>query len=266
MIIRKTTDEIEAMADSGQIVARCLVMLAGLCRPGVTTADLDRAAEKFIRTHGGEPAFKGYRGFPASICTSPNSMVVHGIPGEYKLDRGDVISIDVGVEYEGWVADAAITVALRPVSPVASKLLKATREALEAGVAQCVAGNRLGDVSHAVQERVERDDLSVIRSLVGHGIGRQMHEDPQVPNFGDPGRGPLIEEGMVFCVEPMVAAGRHGVRMGEDNWAIYSDDGSLTAHFEHTIAITADGPRILTPWHEKNWPDSAKAESGLVAG
>jgi methionyl aminopeptidase len=249
MIIRKTPDEIEAMADAGQIVARCLAMLTGLCRPGVTTAHLDRAAEKFIRTNGGEPAFKGYRGFPASTCTSPNSMVVHGIPGEYKLDRGDVLSLDVGVEHNGWVADAAFTVALRPVSPIATKLLKATREALEAGLEQCVIGNRLGDVSHAVQERVERDDLSVIRSLVGHGIGRLMHEDPQVPNFGEPGRGPLIEEGMVFCVEPMVSTGRQGVRMGDDNWAIYSEDGSLAAHFEHTIAITEAGPRILTPWH-----------------
>jgi methionyl aminopeptidase len=249
VIIRKTPEEIDAMAEAGQIVARCLGMIAGLVRPGVTTADLDRAAEKFIRTHGGEPAFKGYRGFPASICTSPNSMVVHGIPGDYELARGDVLSIDVGVEYGGWVADAAVTVSLRPQSPVASKLLKATREALEVGTGQVRAGNRIGDVSHAVQERVEQDGLSVIRSLVGHGIGRQMHEDPQVPNFGEPDRGPSLEEGMVICVEPMVSAGRHGVRMGEDNWAIYSEDGALTAHFEHTIAVTAEGPRILTPWH-----------------
>jgi len=251
VIVRKTPEQIEAMAASGDIVARCLNMLAAKCRPGVTTADLDRAGEKFIRGQGGVPAFKGYRGFPASICTSPNSMVVHGIPGDYTLERGDIISIDVGVEYEGWVADAAITVALRPVSQVASKLMKATREALEAAVEQCHAGNRLGDVSHAVQERVEQDGFSIIRSLVGHGIGTQMHEDPQVPNFGEPGRGPLIEEGMVFCVEPMVAAGRQAVRMGDDNWAIYSEDGTLTSHFEHTIAITPDGPRILTPWHLK---------------
>ena len=251
VIVRKTPEQIEAMAASGDIVARCLNMLAAKCRPGVTTADLDRAGEKFIRGQGGVPAFKGYRGFPASICTSPNSMVVHGIPGDYTLERGDIISIDVGVEYEGWVADAAITVALRPVSQVASKLMKATREALEAAVEQCQPGNRLGDVSHAVQERVEHDGFSIIRSLVGHGIGTQMHEDPQVPNFGEPGRGPLIEEGMVFCVEPMVAAGRQAVRMGDDNWAIYSEDGTLTSHFEHTIAITPDGPRILTPWHLK---------------
>jgi methionyl aminopeptidase len=224
-------------------------MLRSKCRPGVTTTELDRAAERFIRSQGGVPAFKGYRGFPASICTSPNSMVVHGIPGEYELGRGDVLSVDVGVELEGWVADAAITVPLRPVSPIATKLLRATREALEEGLAQCRAGNRLGDVSHAVQQRVERDGFSVIRSLVGHGIGRDMHEDPQIPNFGDPGQGPPIEDGMVFCIEPMVCAGRHTVRMGDDDWAIYSEDGSLTAHFEHTVAVTADGPRILTPWH-----------------
>jgi methionyl aminopeptidase len=251
VIVLKTPEQIDMMAASGDIVARCLTMLASKCRPGVTTADLDRAGEKFIRGQGGVPAFKGYRGFPASICTSPNSMVVHGIPGDYALARSDIISLDVGVEYEGWVADAAITVALRPVSPVASKLMKATRESLAAAVERSQPGNRLGDVSHAVQERVERDGFSVIRSLVGHGIGTQMHEDPQVPNFGEPGRGPLLEEGMVFCVEPMVAVGRQAVRMGDDNWAIYADDGTLTAHFEHTIAITAEGPRILTPWHRK---------------
>ncbi len=239
------------MAEAGDIVAGCLAMLRAMCRPGVTTAELDSAGDKFIRARGGEPAFKGYRGFPASICTSPNSMVVHGIPGDYELASGDVLSIDVGVEYEGWVADAALTVALRPVTPTASRLLKATRESLEVATEQAVPGNRLGDVSHAVQERVEADGLSVIRSLVGHGIGRQMHEDPQVPNFGEPGRGMVLEEGMVFCVEPMVCAGGHAVRMGDDNWAIYSQDGSLTAHFEHTIAVTAEGPRILTPWHLK---------------
>jgi methionyl aminopeptidase len=248
-IIRKTTDEVEAMAAAGVIQARCLRMLRSKCRPGVTTAELDEAAEKFIRSQGAAPSFKGYRGFPGSICTSPNSMVVHGIPGDYVLERGDTLSIDVGVELAGWVADAALTVPVRPISPVATKLLRATREALERGVEKCVAGNHLGDVSAAVQARVEQDGFSVIRSLVGHGIGRNMHEDPQIPNFGAPGRGPLLEEGMVLCIEPMVTAGHHTVRMGDDNWAIYSEDGSLTAHFEHTVAITADGPRILTPWH-----------------
>jgi methionyl aminopeptidase len=251
VIIRKTEEEIEQMAAAGRIVARCLDMLRSKCRAGVTTGELDKAAEKFIRSQGAEPAFKGYRGFPASICTSPNSMVVHGIPGLYTLERGDVISLDVGVVLEGWVADAAITVPIRPVSPIATKLLKATREGLEEGIEQCRAGARLGDVSRAVQTRIEADGLSVIRSLVGHGIGRAMHEDPQIPNFGEPGKGPLIEEGMVFCIEPMVCVGGPAVRLADDNWAIYSEDGSLTAHFEHTVAVTAEGPRILTPWSEK---------------
>jgi methionyl aminopeptidase len=251
MIIKKTQDEVEAIAAAGQVVARCLEMLRARCRAGVTTEELDRAAEKFIRSQGGEPAFKGYRGFPSSICASPNSMVVHGIPGDYELQRGDILSVDVGVELDGWIADAALTVPVKPVSPVASKLLRATREALEQGIEQCRAGGRLGDVSHAVQGRVEQDGFSVIRSLVGHGIGRDMHEDPQIPNFGEPGKGPAIEEGMVFCIEPMVCVGRHMVRVGDDNWAIFSEDGSLAAHFEHTVAITADGPRILTPWHVK---------------
>jgi methionyl aminopeptidase len=249
MILKKTSDEIASIAAAGEIVARCLAILRSKCRPGVTTAELDRAAEKFIRSQDAEPAFKGYRGFPSSICTSPNSMVVHGIPGDYTLERGDILSIDVGVERDGWVADAAITVPVRPVSPIATKLLRATREALEEAVRSCAPGGRLGDVSAAVQRRVESDGFSVIRSLVGHGIGRDMHEDPQIPNFGEPGRGPSIDPGMVLCIEPMVCAGRHTVRMGDDNWAIYSEDGSLTAHFEHTVAVTEDGPRILTPWH-----------------
>ena len=248
MIIRKSPEEIESIAAAGDVVARCLEMLRSKSRAGVTTTELDKVAEKFIRSQGGEPAFKGYRGFPASICASPNSMVVHGIPGSYTLERGDILSIDVGVELDGWVADAALTVPIRPLSPVATKLLKSTLAALDEGVAQCRPGAHLGDVSHAVQQRVERDGFSVIRSLVGHGIGREMHEDPQIPNFGQPGKGPLIEEGMVFCIEPMVCVGGHAVRMGDDNWAIYSEDGSLAAHFEHTVAVMADGPRVLTPW------------------
>jgi methionyl aminopeptidase len=248
VIIRKSPEEIESIAAAGDVVARCLEMLRSKARAGIITAELDKVAEKFIRSQGGEPAFKGYRGFPASICASPNSMVVHGIPGPYTLERGDILSIDVGVELDGWVADAALTVPIRPLSPVATKLLKSTRAALDEGVAQCRPGAHLGDVSHAVQQRVERDGFSVIRSLVGHGIGREMHEDPQIPNFGQPGRGPLIEEGMVFCIEPMVCVGGHSVRMGDDNWAIYSEDGSLAAHFEHTVAVTAEGPRVLTPW------------------
>jgi methionyl aminopeptidase len=225
------------------------MLLKSKARAGVTTADLDEAAEKFIRSQGAEPAFKGYRGFPGSICASPNSMVVHGIPGPYKLKRGDILSIDVGVVYDGWVADAAITLPIGSVTPIAARLLKVTREALFEAVDACRVGNRLGDVSFAVQEYVEANEFSVIRSLVGHGIGRDMHEDPQIPNFGKPGTGPELEEGMVFAVEPMVNAGTHPIRMASDNWSVYSQDGSLAAHFEHTVAITAEGPRILTPWH-----------------
>jgi methionyl aminopeptidase len=249
MIIRKTPEQIEAMAAAGEIQARCLRMLRSKCRPGVTTAELDRAAERFIRSQGAVASFKGYRGFPGSICTSPNSMVVHGIPGPYELRRGDILSIDVGVTYEGWVADAAITVPVGEAPEDAKPLLTATREALFAGIEQARSGNRLSDISHAVQRRVEEDELSVIRTLVGHGIGRNMHEDPQIPNFGEPGKGPELAEGMVLAVEPMVNAGGPDVRMGSDGWAVYSQDDSLTAHFEFTVAVTADGPRILTPWH-----------------
>jgi methionyl aminopeptidase len=238
------------MAASGQILIRCLRMLAAKARAGVTTKELDGAAEKFIRSQGAEPAFKGYRGFPGSICASPNSMVVHGIPGPYELKRGDVLSIDVGVVKDGWVADAAITVPIGSVSPEARKLLDVTKAALFAGAEQMRPGSHLGDVSAAIQRAVEIEGLSIIRTLVGHGIGREMHEDPQVPNFGEPGRGPELQEGTVLAIEPMVNAGGPLVRMGDDGWAVYSQDGSLAAHFEFTIAVTADGPRILTPWHE----------------
>jgi methionyl aminopeptidase len=250
VIIRKTPAEIDKMAAAGAILVRTLKLLEGKVREGVTTADLDQAAERYIRSQGATPAFKGYRGFPGSICASPNSMVVHGIPGPYRLERGDIISIDVGVVLDGWVADAARTFAVGPVSPVAEKLMDVTKASLFDAVEHCHPGKRLGDVSHAVQQRVEGEGLAIVRSLVGHGVGRSMHEDPQVPNFGDPGKGRLLEEGMVLAIEPMVNAGRHTVRMGEDGWAIYSQDGSLAAHFEFTVAITADGPRILTPWHE----------------
>jgi methionyl aminopeptidase len=250
MIIHKTPEQVEKMAASGQILVRCLRMLASKARAGVTTKQLDEAAEKFIRSQGAEPAFKGYRGFPGSICTSPNSMVVHGIPGPYELKRGDLLSIDVGVVKDGWVADAAITVPIGSATPEARKLLDVTKAALFAGTEQMQPGNHLGDVSAAIQRAVEIEGLSIIRTLVGHGIGREMHEDPQVPNFGEPGRGPQLEEGTVLAIEPMVNAAGPLVRIGDDGWAVYSQDGSLAAHFEFTIAVTADGPRILTPWHE----------------
>jgi methionyl aminopeptidase len=251
VIVKKTPEQIDRMAAAGAILVRTLDLVAGKIRPGVTTQELDAAAERFIRSQGAEPAFKGYRGFPGSICASPNSMVVHGIPGPYKLERGDILSVDVGVVLDGWVADGARTFAVGPVSALARKLLDATQGALFAAVPQCAPGSRLGDVSHTIQAYVEAEGFSVIRSLVGHGIGRDMHEDPQVPNFGPAGRGPRLEEGMVLAIEPMVATGRHQVRMADDHWAIYTQDGSLAAHFEFTIAITADGPRVLTPWHEQ---------------
>jgi methionyl aminopeptidase len=257
MIVQKSPEQVEQMAAAGRILVRCLRMVAAKARPGVTTKELDRAAEKFIRSQGAEPAFKGYRGFPGSICASPNSMVVHGIPGPYELKRGDVLSVDVGVIKDGWVADAAITVPIGSVSPEARTLLDVTKAALFAAVAQMQPGNHLGDVSAAIQRTVEIEGLSIIRTLVGHGIGRDMHEEPQVPNFGEPGRGPELEPGTVLAIEPMVNAGGPLVRMGDDGWAVYSQDGSLAAHFEFTVAITSDGPRILTPWHEVLAPTPA---------
>ena len=250
MIVKKTPAEIDKMASAGAILVRTLDLLAAKIRPGVTTGDLDRAAERFIRSQGATPAFKGYRGFPGSICASPNDMVVHGIPGRFKLSRGDLLSVDVAVIYEGWVADAARTFTVGEVSPVAAKLVDVTRESLLKAVEQCRPGKRLGDVGHAVQRHVEAGGFSVVRSLVGHGIGREMHEEPQIPNYGQPGKGVPLEPGMVLAVEPMTTAGRHMVRMGDDGWAIYAQDGSLAAHFEFTVAITEDAPRILTPWHE----------------
>ncbi len=198
MIIKKTPEEIDKMAAAGSILVRTMNLLAGKIRPGVSTRELDQAAEKFILSQGAEPAFKGYRGFPGSICASPNSMIVHGIPGPYKLDRGDIISVDIGVVLDGWVADAARTFAVGPISPVASKLLKVTEESLFLAVEQVRLGNRLGDVSNAIQRHVESNGLSIVRTLVGHGIGRSMHEDPQIPNYGEPGTGVPLEEGMVL--------------------------------------------------------------------
>ncbi len=249
MIIKKSPAEIEKMAAAGEILVQTHELLESKIRAGVRTEELDAAAERFIRSRGAVPTFKGFRGFPGSICASPNSMVVHGIPGRYALQGGDIISVDVGVTLDGWVADAARTFAVGQITPHAQHLLDATRESLFAGVEQCRAGNRVGDVSHAVQRVIEGAGLSVIRSLVGHGVGRSMHEDPQVPNYGRPGKGPLLEEGMVLAVEPMTTAGRAAVRVAGDGWAIFAQDDSLAAHFEFTVAITAQGPRILTPWH-----------------
>ena len=252
MIIRKTPEQIERMAAAGAIQARCLRMLRSKCRPGVTTAELDEAAERFIASQGAEASFKGYRGFPGSICASPNSMVVHGIPGAYELKRGDIISLDVGVTKDGWVADAAITVPVGPVNPRGAEAARGRPRR------RCSPGpSRRGPATTSATSRPRSSatsspqGFSIIRSLVGHGIGRDMHEDPQIPNYGEPGKGPELEPGMVLAIEPMVNAGGPEVRVGDDNWAVYSADGSLAAHFEFTVAVTEDGPRILTPWHEE---------------
>jgi len=248
MIGRKTPAQIEQMAAAGAVHARCMKMLTAMVRPGVTTAELDRAAEKFIRSQGGVPTFKGFRGFPGSICTSPNSMVVHGIPGPHKLEEGDIVSVDIGVTLDGWVADGASTIPVGEIDETTERLLKVTRESLDLAAAQMVPGNRVGDVSNAVQTHAEAAGFSIIRSLVGHGIGQEMHEEPQIPNYGTAGRGPGIEAGMVFAIEPMVNAGGPEVYMDDDGWSVYSEDGSMAAHFEFTVAATDDGPRILTPW------------------
>jgi methionyl aminopeptidase len=250
MIHRRTEEQIEAMARAGDVHARCLKMLGSKIRPGVTTAELDEAAEKFILSQGAIPTFKGYRGFPASICASPNSLVVHGIPGPYELEKGDILSIDVGVTLDGWIADGAATFPVSEIDPETERLLEVTHDALRVGAAQMIPGNRVSDISHAVQTRVEAEGFSVIRSLVGHGIGQAMHEEPQIPNYGPPGRGAEIEVGMVFAIEPMVNAGGPGIVMDEDGWSVYSEDGSMATHFEYTVAATREGPRVLTPWDE----------------
>jgi methionyl aminopeptidase len=246
VIIRKSESEIEAMSRAGRVVAETLERLGELAEPGVTTADLDSAAEDYIRSQGGVPTFKGYRGFPAAICTSPNSMVVHGIPGTYTLEDGDLISVDVGVTLGGFVADSAYTFPVGEVEEGAQRLLEVCRAALAAGIAEARAGNHVQDISAAVQRTTEEAGFSVVRSLVGHGIGRSMHEEPQVPNFGEPGRGPLLQPGMTLAIEPMINAGGPDVWMADDRWSISTNDGSLSAHFEHTVAVTANGPLVLT--------------------
>ena len=246
MIVRKSQSEIEIMARAGRVVAETIALLGEYVRPGVTTKELDTLAEEFIRSHGGVPTFKGYRGYPASVCLSPNDMVVHGIPGDYALRDGDVLSVDVGVTLEGFVADSAYTFAVGGITEEAERLLEACKAALEAGIAQASAGNRVGDISAAVQETAESRGFSVIRSLVGHGVGRQMHEEPQIPNFGEPGRGPRLDAGMTLAIEPMIAAGSAEIYVHDDGWSISTSDSSLTAHFEHTVAVTDNGPRILT--------------------
>jgi methionyl aminopeptidase len=246
MIVRKSVAEIEGMARTGALVAETIAHVGEHIRPGITTGELDAVAEEYLRARGGVPTSKGYRGFPASLCTSPNAMVVHGIPGSYVVEEGDLLSIDLGVTLDGLVADSCVTFGVGEVDPEAQRLLDVCRLALDAGIEQARPGNHVGDISHAVQQVVEGAGFSVVRSLVGHGVGREYHEEPQIPNFGEPGRGRPLNEGMTIAIEPMITAGSPDVYLHDDGWSISTDDGSLAAHFEHTVAVTADGPRILT--------------------
>ena len=245
------------MARAGELVADTIALLGEHLQPGITTAELDRIAEDFIREHGGVPTSKGYRGFPAATCISPNAMVVHGIPGEHRVEEGDLISVDVGITLNGLVADSAYTYGVGEIDPEAQRLLEVGKQALLAGIEQARAGNRVGDISHAVQEVVEGAGFSVVRSLVGHGVGRSYHEEPQIPNFGEPGRGPLLQPGMTLAIEPMITAGGADVYLHDDDWSISTEDGSLAAHFEHTVAVTEEEPLILTR-------AKAPAEAGLL--
>ena len=246
MIIRKSQTEIAGMARAGALVAETLAHVGELLEPGVSMLELDRAADEFIASRGGVPTSKGYKGFPAALCLSPNSMVVHGIPTEYRAREGDLISIDLGITLDGLVADSAVTLGVGEIDPEAQRLLDVCQEALAAGIEQARVENRLSDISHAIQTVVEEAGFSVVRSLVGHGVGRSYHEDPQIPNYGPPGRGPLLQEGMTLAIEPMITAGEPDVYVHADDWSISSVDDSLAAHFEHTVALTAEGPRILT--------------------
>jgi methionyl aminopeptidase len=247
VIIRKSAREIEKMAATGSLVAETIAHVGSHLRPGVTTDELDAVAGAFIREHGGIPTSEGYKGYPKAICISPNDVVVHGIPDAFVVSDGDLVTIDVGVTLDGYIADSAYTYGVGEISSEDQRLLDVAQEALAAGIAEAVVGNRVGDVSYAIQEVVEAAGFSVIRSLVGHGVGRYYHEDPHIPNFGEPGRGPRLSEGMTIAIEPMISAGSSDVLVMDDGWTIRTTDGAMSAHFEHTVAITGDGPRILTP-------------------
>ena len=246
MIIRKSPREIELMAAAGDLVHETIHLVGDALEPGVSMLELDRLAEEHIRSRGGVPTSKGYKGYPATLCISPNTMIVHGIPTDYRAAEGDIISIDLGVTLDGMVADSAYTFAVGEVSDEAQRLLDVCQEALVAGIQEAREGNHLSDISHAVQVVVEDAGFSVVRALVGHGVGRSYHEDPQIPNFGAPGRGPRLAEGMTLAIEPMITAGGPDIVLHSDEWSISTEDRSLAAHFEHTVAITEGAPRILT--------------------
>jgi len=243
----RTPEEIAGIRESAQIVGRCLRMIASEVAPGVSTMHLDRLAERFIRDAGGEPAFKGYRGFPASICASINEEVVHGIPSEKRILReGDIVSVDIGVRRNGWYGDAARTFAVGDIDEETKRLLVATERALEHGLDRARSGGRLSDISFAIEQEVKKDGFSVVRALVGHGIGRELHEEPQVPNYGRAGEGPRLMTGMTLAIEPMVNAGGADVVTLSDQWTVVTADSKRSAHFEHTVAIGPDGPQILS--------------------
>ena len=246
MIELKTPGEIDVMRRAGRIVAGLLRRVSAAAKPGVRTRELDEASADYLRRAGAAPAFLHYRGYPATLCVSVNEEVVHGIPGNRKLADGDLVSIDAGAIIDGWYADAASTVPVGKVSPDARRLVDATRRALEQGIAQAVVGGRISDISHAVQETVEREGFGVVRDFVGHGIGRALHEDPAIPNFGPPNSGPRLKAGMVLAIEPMVTMGRYDVQVLSDGWTAVTRDGSCAAHFEHTVAVTDQGPDVLT--------------------
>ena len=246
MIVLKTEQEIGYMRDAGRIVGQTLAVIKKAISPGITTQELDHIAEQFIRRAGGVPAFKGYCGFPASICSSINEQVVHGIPGPRQLKDGDVISIDIGVKLNRYYGDAAITVPVGEVDAEILKLLSVTEQALNKGIEQAIKGNRLSDISHAVQLHAESCGYGVVRDYVGHGIGQRMHEDPQIPNYGPPGRGPLLKSGMTLAIEPMINYGTPDVEVLADDWTVVTVDRKISAHFEHTVAITEGEPEILT--------------------
>jgi len=246
VIIMKSPDEIRLMAESGRVTARILRELADLIRPGITTAAIDEFVEKTILSEGMIPAFKGYSGYPASACVSVNEQVVHGIPGRRKLKEGDIVSVDVGTIYQGYYSDAARTYAVGAVSEDAAHLIRATEESFFEGLKYCRPGFRLSDVSSAIQRHAEAAGCSVVRDFVGHGIGRAMHEEPQIPNYGPPGRGPKLQPGMCLAIEPMINAGSWKVKVLEDDWTVVTVDGSLSAHYENTVVITEDEPLLLT--------------------
>ena len=258
MINIKSPREIEIMRRSGKITSKTLVRLMEAAKPGMTTRDLDRIAEESIRSMGGVPTFIGYNGYPSSICASVNDEVVHGMPGDRVLVEGDLLSLDIGTTLEGYVSDSAVTVAIGEVSEAAKRLMRVTQECLMLGIAQMQAGNHLGDIGAAVQKHAESHGYGVVRALVGHGIGRKMHEDPQVPNYGTFGQGPVLRKGLVLAVEPMITEGTFEVETLDDGWTVVTDDGKLAAHFEHTIAITDSGPKILTLRESYEHPDVAR--------